>query len=83
MATTFYCYQFAKARMKLADPHLMEFTIGNQWKRQQLIKPTEICRSLQLSKFTQTFMDQQELDKGEPYDAEVVEGLHLEHLAEL
>ena len=28
-------------------------------------------------------MDQQEVDKGEPYDTEVVEGLHPEHPAKL
>ena len=88
MAITFYCYQVAKARLRLADPHLMEFTIGNQRKQHWLqlfdkIKSAKICGYSQISKFTQAVMDQQELDQGEPYDAEVAEGLHPEHPAEL
>ena len=67
---------------------MMEFTVGKQRKRQRLnlfdrIKPAEICRYTRVSKFTQSVMEQQELDQGEPYDAEVAEGLHPDHLAEL
>ena len=88
LATSFYCYQLAKARLRLVDPHMMEFTVGKQRKRQRLnlfdrIKPAEICRYTKVSKFTQSVMEQQELDQGEPYDAEVAEGLHPDHLAKL
>ena len=88
MATTFYCYQLEKSRLRLVDPHLMEFMVGSQMKRQQIhlfdkIKLAKICRYTQISKFTQAAMEQQELEQGEPYDAEVAEGLHPDHLAEL
>ena len=62
LVTTYFCTQLAKARLRLMDPHMMEFTVGNQRKRQRLhlfekLRPAKIYRSSRISKFTQNFLE--------------------------
>ena len=88
LATAFYCYKLAKARLRLKDSSMMEYTKDRQKKRQRLnlfdkIKPAEVCQSRKPTRETRKAMKKSERDKEEPYDAEVAKGLHPSHVLEL